>query len=149
MPGTNPPDPNDPDNGIDPTLPIDPDKEVPSGEVVVPVDPAGGLAADPQIKVYGDPDPELTYTLPEDLIKPGDIWGELERVPGEDVGSYTIFAGYGTKQKLRYYLCAQLPYHRASSADDHRRGQSPTSLHQQPAFVRSLMTGFQISGQPS
>ena len=100
LPGTNPPDPDDPDNGTDPTLPIDPDKEVPSGEVVVPVDPAGGLAADPQIKVYGDPDPELTYTLPEGLVKPGDIWGELERVPGEDVGTYTILQG--TVQSKNY-----------------------------------------------
>lgn len=100
IPGTNPPDPSDPDQGTDPTKPIDPDQEVPSNEIVVPVDPAGGLAADPKIKVYGDPDPELTYTLPEGLIKPSDIWGKLERVPGEDVGSYTILQG--TVQSKNY-----------------------------------------------
>ena len=110
---------------------------MPSGEVVVPVDPAGGLAADPQIKVYGDPDPELTYTLPEDLIKPGDIWGELERVPGEDVGSYTI-CRVRYKAKLRYYLCAQLPYHRAGPADDHRRGQAEASLYRKPTLDGGL-----------
>lgn len=93
IPGTNPPDPADPDSGIDPDKPLDPDKDVPSNEAVVPVDPAGGVAADPQWKVYGDEDPELTYTLPEDLVNPGDIWGELERVPGEEVGSYIIMQG--------------------------------------------------------
>ena len=93
IPGTNPPDPADPDNGIDPDKPIDPDKDVPSNEAVVPVDPTGGVAADPQRKVYGDPDPELTYTLPEELVNAGDIWGELERVPGEEVGSYIILQG--------------------------------------------------------
>ena len=93
IPGTNPPDPADPDNGVDPEKPIDPDKDVPSNEAVVPVDPAGGVAADPQWKVYGDEDPELTYTLPEELVNPGDIWGELERVPGEEVGSYIIMQG--------------------------------------------------------
>lgn len=93
IPGTNPPDPADPDNGIDPEKPLDPDKDVPSNEAIVPVDPAGGVAADPQWKVYGDEDPELTYTLPEELVNPGDIWGELERVPGEEVGSYIIMQG--------------------------------------------------------
>lgn len=93
IPGTNPPDPADPDNGIDPEKPLDPDKDVPSNEAIVPVDPAGGVAADPKWKVYGDEDPELTYTLPEELVNPGDIWGELERVPGEEVGSYIIMQG--------------------------------------------------------
>lgn len=98
IPGTNPPDPADPDNGVDPEKPIDPDKDVPSNEAVVPVDPAGGVAADPQWKVYGDEDPELTYTLPEELVNPEDIWGELERVPGEEVGSYVILQGTLTSE---------------------------------------------------
>ena len=93
IPGTNLPDPTNPDNGMDPTKPIDPDKEVPSNEAVVPVDPISGVAADPQWKLYGDEDPELTFTLPEELVNPGDIWGELERVPGEIVGSYIILQG--------------------------------------------------------
>ena len=95
MPGENPPDPDAPDTGVnDPDAPVTPDVEYPSNEVVVPVDPAGGgVAADPKVKIYGDADPELTYTLTEELIKPDDIWGELERVPGETVGVYPILQG--------------------------------------------------------
>lgn len=95
VPGENPPDPDAPDTGAnDPDAPVTPDVEYPSNEVVVPVDPAGGgVAADPKVKIYGDADPELTYTLTEELIKPDDIWGELERVPGEAVGVYPILQG--------------------------------------------------------
>ncbi|MBN3014154.1 MBG domain-containing protein, partial [Ruthenibacterium lactatiformans] len=95
VPGENPPDPDAPDTGVnDPDAPVTPDVEYPSNEVVVPVDPAGGgVAADPKVKIYGDDDPELTYTLTEELIKPDDIWGELERVPGEAVGVYPILQG--------------------------------------------------------
>ena len=95
VPGENPPDPDAPDTGVnDPDAPVTPDVEYPSNEVVVPVDPAGGgVAADPKVKIYGDADPELTYTLTEELIKPDDIWGELERVPGETVGVYPILQG--------------------------------------------------------
>ena len=95
VPGENPPNPEAPDTGLkDPDAPVTPDVEYPSNEVVVPVDPAGGgVAADPKVKIYGDDDPELTYTLTEELIKPDDIWGELERVPGEAVGVYPILQG--------------------------------------------------------
>ena len=95
VPGENPPDPDAPDTGVnDPDAPVTPDVEYPSNEVVVPVDPAGGgVAAEPKVKIYGDSDPELTYTLTEELIKPDDIWGELERVPGEAVGVYPILQG--------------------------------------------------------
>ena len=95
VPGENPPDPDAPDTGVnDPDAPVTPDVEYPSNEVVVPVDPTGGgVAADPKVKIYGDADPELTYTLTEELIKPDDIWGELERVPGEAVGVYPILQG--------------------------------------------------------
>lgn len=50
------------------------------------------VTADPQTKVYGEPDPELTYTYaPED---PGIIFeGALERDAGEDVGEYAITQG--------------------------------------------------------
>ncbi|MCI2047926.1 MAG: hypothetical protein LKJ90_09475 [Faecalibacterium sp.] len=101
VPGTNPPDPTAPDTGIDPLKPLTPDVEYPSNEVVVPVDPVGGgVAADPKVKTYGDADPALTYTLSEAPLQCGDIWGALERVPGEDVGVYPILQG--TLQSKNY-----------------------------------------------
>ena len=93
VPGPNPPDPFAPDTGLDPDKPMTPDTEYPSNEVVVPVDGPSMVQADPKVKIYGDADPALTYTLPEQLIKPDDIWGELERAPGETVGVYPIMQG--------------------------------------------------------
>jgi gliding motility-associated-like protein len=48
------------------------------------------VSVDAQHKVYGDTDPVLTYTYTPALIT-GDVFtGELDRVSGEDAGSYTI-----------------------------------------------------------
>lgn len=41
-------------------------------------------------KVYGETDPELTYTLSESLIGSDALTGQLSREPGEDVGTYAI-----------------------------------------------------------
>ena len=82
--------PGDPDN------PPDPDKEIPSEEVEVPVEPEKKpitIIADPYIKVYGEPDPALTYKISEPLVKPGDVWGNVVRDEGEDVGIYPINRG--------------------------------------------------------
>ena len=52
------------------------------------------ILADPQSKIYGDPDPELTYQVTEGSLVPGDSFsGMLTRDLGEDVGSYTILQG--------------------------------------------------------
>lgn len=102
--GPNPPDPNRPEQGIDPEEPMTPDKEISSNEIVVEVDTGVGVEADPQIKIYGDPDPELTYTLPEPLVKEGDIWGELTRAPGEDTGYYAITQGSLTSKNYDIYF---------------------------------------------
>jgi len=46
-----------------------------------------------QSKMYGDPDPKLTYTYYPEL-DPGDFFtGELARAPGENVGEYLINRG--------------------------------------------------------
>ena len=51
-------------------------------------------------KIYGDPDPELTYHITSGTLNGGDTFsGELTRDAGEDVGKYTIRPGYtGIKQ---------------------------------------------------
>jgi len=46
-----------------------------------------------QGKVYGDPDPTLTYDWSPELIDDDDFSGELGRDPGEDVGIYEITQG--------------------------------------------------------
>ena len=51
-----------------------------------------------QTKGYGDPDPVLTYTYDTGAIVSGDVveeiqTGELERAPGEAVGTYAINVG--------------------------------------------------------
>ena len=50
------------------------------------------IRADRQWKVYGEPDPELSYTLeglPEDAV----VTGALSREEGENVGTYAITQG--------------------------------------------------------
>ncbi len=51
--------------------------------------------ADPQTKVYGETDPELTYTVTGFQFNDGEtlITGALDRDPGENVGAYAINIG--------------------------------------------------------
>jgi LPXTG-motif cell wall-anchored protein len=52
------------------------------------------IAADAKNKTYGDSDPALTYTITSGSLKSGDSFaGSLDRVAGEDVGSYAINQG--------------------------------------------------------
>ena len=52
------------------------------------------VTADPQSKVYGVPDPELTYQVTTGSLVSGDAFtGALTRDPGEDVGTYAITQG--------------------------------------------------------
>ncbi|MBR0367764.1 MAG: hypothetical protein IJH86_05150 [Clostridia bacterium] len=55
------------------------------------------VAAKNAEKIYGDPDPALTYTvttgLAEGETEADVLTGALTRVPGEDVGGYTINKG--------------------------------------------------------
>ena len=52
------------------------------------------VAADPQTKVYGEADPELTYEIVSGALVGTDTFtGELTREPGEDVGTYAILQG--------------------------------------------------------
>lgn len=47
-----------------------------------------------QNKVYGEVDPQLDYTVTEgNLVFSDGFIGSLERLPGEDVGSYSIITG--------------------------------------------------------
>lgn len=47
------------------------------------------ITAHDQSKVYGEADPELTYSY-EGLFEGDTLWGELSRAPGEGAGSYDI-----------------------------------------------------------
>ncbi len=51
------------------------------------------ITADNLEKVYGDDDPELTYSLSSSLAFDDEITGSLERQEGEDVGDYSIERG--------------------------------------------------------
>lgn len=52
------------------------------------------ITADPQTKVYGNPDPALTYQITSGNVVNGDTFsGSLFRVLGENVGSYGILQG--------------------------------------------------------
>ena len=52
------------------------------------------VAANPITKVYGEADPQLTYTVTSGTLLPGDaITGTLTRQPGENAGVYKIEQG--------------------------------------------------------
>jgi hypothetical protein len=52
------------------------------------------VTADDQTKVYGDADPALTHGITSgSLVATDAFFGELARVPGENVGSYAIMQG--------------------------------------------------------
>ena len=52
------------------------------------------VTADSQSKVYGDPDPALTYQITSGSLVGSDAFsGNLTRDPGEDVGTYAITIG--------------------------------------------------------
>ena len=56
------------------------------------------LKAEDKVKVYGDEDPSFSVTIVEGLLKNNDVLanieqGQMERVSGEDVGSYQISQG--------------------------------------------------------
>ncbi len=65
-----------------------------ASQAVTVVKRAVTVSADPQEKVYGEPDPTLTYTVTEGSLVFGDTFsGELTRQPGEDAGQYAILQG--------------------------------------------------------
>ncbi|MGS2762863.1 MBG domain-containing protein, partial [Sinomicrobium sp. M5D2P9] len=51
------------------------------------------ITAGDQTKVYGEDDPEWTYTYSPELVSGDNFSGTLERVPGEDIGVYAIEQG--------------------------------------------------------
>lgn len=52
------------------------------------------ITADPKTKVFGTPDPALTYKLTAGTLVNSDaLTGSLTRAPGEDVGTYAILQG--------------------------------------------------------
>jgi len=52
------------------------------------------VTADPQTKVYGDADPDLTYQITDGTkLETDDFTGSLDRAAGENVGTYAINQG--------------------------------------------------------
>ncbi len=66
-----------------------------SATVTMIINPAGlVVAADDQIKIYGEPDPDLTYTITSGTLFGSDeLTGELTWSGGENAGTYTILQG--------------------------------------------------------
>jgi hypothetical protein len=48
------------------------------------------ITADATTKVYGEVDPEFTYTTTPNLVEGDELLGSLSRATGEDVGTYAI-----------------------------------------------------------
>ncbi|NLG95985.1 MAG: DNRLRE domain-containing protein, partial [Chloroflexi bacterium] len=60
------------------------------------------VTAHPKSKVYGEADPELTYTVSDESVE---LTGALSREPGEDVDTYAITQGTlsaGPKYKINF-----------------------------------------------
>ena len=51
------------------------------------------VTVESKTKVYGSPDPELTYTIAPELINDDTFSGELSRAEGENAGDYAISQG--------------------------------------------------------
>ncbi|RNL87921.1 hypothetical protein ED312_09325, partial [Sinomicrobium pectinilyticum] len=51
------------------------------------------VTAEDKTKVYGEDDPELTYTYNPELVAGDNFSGVPERAPGEDIGTYAIAQG--------------------------------------------------------
>lgn len=72
------------------------------------------VTADAKSKIYGDPDPDLTYTN-DPLVGADILTGALERVAGENVGAYAI--NQGTVNNVNYnitYIGADLTINKAN-----------------------------------
>jgi hypothetical protein len=66
------------------------------------------ITADPQTKVYGDPDPTFTYQITTGALATGDsLTGTLDRVTGNNVGTYAI--GLGTLAATANYTITLVP----------------------------------------
>src|SRR5262249_40408098 len=79
------------------------------------------VAADPQMKVYGDPDPARAYQVTSGNLVSGDSSsGALTRVAGEDAGTYPILQGTltaGSNYSLTY-VGADLTISKNSTTQD-------------------------------
>ena len=80
------------------------------------------VTADAKSKTYGDDDPALTYT--GTLHGTDSFTGSLERVAGENVGSYAIQSGHvERRQQLRADLRRGEPDDQCTAGDGDRRRQ--------------------------
>ncbi|WP_299840248.1 BspA family leucine-rich repeat surface protein [uncultured Tenacibaculum sp.] len=67
------------------------------------------ITADAKTKVYGDPDPSLTYQITSGSLNPGDVLtGSLTRVTGENVGDYTINSSLSNSNYTITYISDDL-----------------------------------------
>ncbi len=67
------------------------------------------IRADAKIKLYGEEDPELTYTIINGSLEAGDVLtGGLSRVLGESVGDYTISSSLTNSNYVITFISANL-----------------------------------------
>ncbi len=108
------------------------------------------LLVSDQTKVYGETDPEFTYSLfPGSILVSGDaLTGTLSRDPGENVGSYSIGLGTvtaGPNYDLSMAVPATLditPIALAITADDKTKVQGTAD----PALSYTVTSGSLING---
>lgn len=105
-------------------------------------------------KVYGEPDPALTYEIVAGVLSDGDVLsGGLERVAGESVGSYQINLGTlsgGDRYQINYLPADLLISKRATAitADNQSKyvgAGDPTFTYRVTAG--SLLAGDGLTGQ--
>lgn len=100
------------------------------------------VTADAKTKVYGEFDPDLTYTWTGELAEGDELTGELSRIEGEAVGSYEITQGSLTagKNYVINYTSAQLtitPRPITVKANDHIKLENEND----PIFTYEITTG--------
>ncbi len=86
------------------------------------------ITANNQTKVYGKADPELSYTIYPNLVNNDKLFGKLDRISGENVGSYSIrqnTLGASANYDLSY-IAGELTIEKENLSGINLRSQSVT-----------------------
>ncbi len=110
------------------------------------------VTADPKTKVYGAPDPALTYEVTSGSVVFGDNFsGALTRVAGENVGTYAITQGTLTLGSNYYltYVGANLTITQASTSTGLTSSLNPSILGQSVTFTATVSVVSPGAGTPT
>ncbi len=107
------------------------------------------VKADAQTKIYGDPDPDLTYKITSgELLDGNDFTGKLKRQEGESVGKYAINKGTLALDATYYTLTftssdltiTKLPVTVTATA------KSKVYGYDDPALTYKITDGYLVAG---